>query len=81
MELESMTLLSNAIKYIAVALCMIPMFGVATGIGNIFSSLIAEISRNPAAKSTLFTYALIGFALVEAAGLYALVIAFIIMFA
>jgi len=81
MELESMKLLSDAIKYIAVALCMIPMGAVAHGIGNIFSSLIAETSRNPAAKSTLFTYALIGFALVEAAGLYALVIAFIIMFA
>jgi F0F1-type ATP synthase membrane subunit c/vacuolar-type H+-ATPase subunit K len=80
MELENMKLLSDAIKYIAAALCMIPMWGVASGIGNIFSSLIAETSRNPVAKNTLFTYALIGFALVEAAGLYSLVIAFIIIF-
>lgn len=80
MEMENIKLIADSVRYIAVALCMIPMFGVASAIGNIFSTLITETSKNPMAKSALFTYALIGFALVEAAGLYALVIAFIILF-
>ncbi|UQY80557.1 ATP synthase subunit c [Candidatus Hepatincola sp. Av] len=78
--MENTELIATAIKYIGVGLCMIPMGGVAAGIGSIFASLVAEISRNPAAKNSLFTYALIGFALAEAAGLYALVVAFIILF-
>ena len=80
MDFESAKLIATGLKYIAVGLCMFPMAGVALGIGNIFSSLITETSRTPAAKGGLFTYALIGFALAEAAGLYALVVAFIILF-
>ncbi len=80
MDFESTQLIATSIKYVAVALCMLPLFAVALGIGNIFSTLITESSRNPGAKNSLFTYALIGFALVEAAGLYALVVAFIILF-
>ena len=80
MESEGLKLIAEGLKFIGVGLCMIPMGSVASGIGTIFASLVSEISRNPAAKNSLFTYALIGFALAEAAGLYALVVAFIIMF-
>ncbi|MCL2567092.1 MAG: ATP synthase subunit C family protein [Alphaproteobacteria bacterium] len=80
MDFDSAALIATSLKYIAVGLCMIPMGGVATGIGVMFGALVTEMSRNPAAKGTLFTYTLIGFALAEAAGLYAFVVAFIILF-
>lgn len=80
MDVESVSLLMLGLKYIAVALCMLPLGRVAGAIGKIYVSLITETSRNPAAKNTLFTYALIGFALAEATGLYALVVGFIILF-
>lgn len=79
-SVESMEVLIVGLKYIAVALCMFPLGRVASAIGKIYSSLIAEVSRNPAARNSLFTYALIGFALAEAAGLFAFVVGFIILF-
>ncbi|MCW9040524.1 MAG: ATP synthase subunit C family protein, partial [Rhodospirillales bacterium] len=50
------------------------------GIGNIFSSLISSVGRNPASRSQTFGLAMLGFALVEAVALYALLIAFLILF-
>ncbi len=50
------------------------------GIGNIFSALITGVARNPASRDRVFGLAILGFALTEAVALYALVIAFIILF-
>ena len=50
------------------------------GIGAIFSSLIYSFSRNPAVQDDLFKYAILGFALTEAIALFALMIAFLILF-
>ena len=44
------------------------------------SCLILAFSRNPNLQKELFSYALIGFALTEAIGLLALVMAFLILF-
>ncbi len=73
MELE-------AAKMIGAGLAVIGLFGVGIGIGNIFSSLISAIARNPAVQSKVFPIGMLGFALVEAVGLFALVIAFLILF-
>ncbi|PHS76659.1 MAG: F0F1 ATP synthase subunit C, partial [Rhodospirillaceae bacterium] len=54
--------------------------GVGVGIGSIFASLISAIARNPASEGKVFGRAILGFALVEAVALYALVIAFLILF-
>ena len=51
------------------------------GIGNIFSTLVASIARNPAARDQVFGIGMLGFALTEAVALFALLIAFIILFA
>ena len=48
--------------------------------GNIFSSFIEAVGRNPAARSEVFTMTMLGFALVEAIALFALVIALVILF-
>jgi len=47
---------------------------------NFFASLIASIARNPAARPQVFPLGMLGFALVEAVALYALLISFLILF-
>ena len=50
------------------------------GIGLIFSSLIASTARNPQIRPQLFSYAILGFALAEATGLFSLMIAFLLLY-
>ncbi|MBE0531657.1 MAG: F0F1 ATP synthase subunit C [Rhodospirillales bacterium] len=69
-----------AAKLIGAGLAVIGLGGVGAGIGNIFSSLIGSIARNPAARSQVFGLAMLGFALVEAVALYALLVSFLILF-
>ncbi|MEK0082185.1 ATP synthase subunit C family protein [Benzoatithermus flavus] len=69
-----------AAKMIGAGLAVIAMFGVGIGIGNIFSTLIATVGRNPSVQQRVFPFAIIGFALVEAIALFALLIAFLILF-
>jgi F0F1-type ATP synthase membrane subunit c/vacuolar-type H+-ATPase subunit K len=54
--------------------------GAGVGIGLIFSALIASVSRNPQITEDLFKLAILGFALTEAVALFALMIAFLILF-
>ncbi|MFZ0695370.1 MAG: ATP synthase subunit C family protein [Alphaproteobacteria bacterium] len=71
--------LSSA-KMIGAGLAVIGLGGVGAGIGSIFASLISAIARNPAARPQVFPMSMLGFALVEAVALYALLIAFLILF-
>ena len=73
MELE-------AAKQIGAGLATIGLAGVGVGIGNIFAQYVAAGVRNPAAAPRMFGQVLLGFALTEAVALYALVIAFLILF-
>ncbi len=68
-------------RMIGAGIAVIGLFGVGSGIGAIFSSLISSVARNPAARPQVFGLAILGFALVEAVALYALLIAFLILFA
>ncbi|HEX6010528.1 MAG TPA: ATP synthase subunit C family protein [Geminicoccaceae bacterium] len=70
----------DAAKMIGAGLAVIALFGVGIGIGNIFSTLIATVGRNPSVQQRVFPFAIIGFALVEAVALFALLIAFLILF-
>ena len=54
--------------------------GVGAGIGIVFGSLIHSVSRNPSLSKQLFGYAILGFALSEAMALFALMVAFFILF-
>ena len=69
-----------AAKMIGAGLAVIALFGVGIGIGNIFATLIATVGRNPSVQQRVFPFAIIGFALVEAVALFALLIAFLILF-
>lgn len=69
-----------AAKAIGAGLAVIALAGVGVGIGNIFAALVNSVARNPAARDNVFGLAILGFALTEAVALYALVIAFIVLF-
>ena len=70
----------DAAKMIGAGLAVIALFGVGIGIGNIFSTLISTVGRNTSVQQRVFPFAIIGFALVEAVALFALLIAFLILF-
>lgn len=71
----------EAAKMIGAGIAVIALMGVGIGIGNIFSNLITSIARNPAARDQVFGIGILGFALTEAIALFALLIAFLILFA
>jgi len=80
MELEVAAMQLQAAKMIGAGLAVIALAGVGVGIGNIFSSLVSSIARNPAARGEVFGIGILGFALTEAIALFALLISFIILF-
>ncbi|MDR3516009.1 MAG: ATP synthase subunit C family protein [Azospirillaceae bacterium] len=71
----------QAAKYIGAGLAVFALAGVGLGIGLIFSNLITAVARNPASRATVFPIGILGFALTEAVALFALLIAFLILFA
>lgn len=73
MELE-------AIKYIGVGLTSLGMLGAALGVGNIFSTMLNGIARNPESEEKLKKYVYTGAALAEAMGLFAFVLALLLIF-
>ena len=77
--MDATTFLS-AMKAVGAGLAVIGLIGAGIGIGNVFSSFIQAVGRNPSALGDVFTMTMLGFALVEAIALFALVIALIILF-
>lgn len=69
-----------SLKFIGVGLMSLGMLGAAIGVSNIFCSLLSSMSRNPSMSDQLQRFALVGAGLVEAMGLFAFVIAIIIIF-
>lgn len=70
----------EAAKMIGAGLCMFALIGAGIGIGNIFSTLISSIARNPETSQELFSRAIIGFALTESIALLAFIVSMIILF-
>lgn len=70
-----------ALKFIGVGLMAFGMMGAAIGVGNIFAAMLNGIARNPAAESKLSKYVYVGAGLAEAMGLFALVVALLLIFA
>jgi len=67
-------------KYIGAGLATIGVVGAGAGIGIVFSGLLLGLSRNPSKEAKLMQIALLGFALTEAMGLLALMMAFLILY-
>jgi len=68
-------------KIIGAGLATIGLAGAGVGIGIVFAALINATSRNPSLRAQLFTYSILGFALTEATGLFALMMAFLLLYA
>jgi len=67
-------------KSCGAGLATIGLAGAGVGVGVVFGSLVFALSRNPAEQARLFKFAMLGFALTEAVGLLALMMAFLILF-
>lgn len=70
-----------SIKYIGVGLLAIGMAGAAVAIGNIFAAFFNSIARNPSAAPKVEKYIYIAVGLAEAMGIFAVLLAFLILFA
>ena len=68
-------------KLIGAGLATIGVAGPGMGAGVIFSGFISSVARNPFMKQQLFVFTILGFALTEALALFALMMAFLILFA
>lgn len=66
-------------KMIGMGIAMLALFGVAGALGNLFASYMDAVARNPGTQPKLQTMTFIGMALIEALGLFALVIAFMML--
>lgn len=71
---------AEALKYIGVGLTAFGMLGAAIGVGNIFAAMLNGIARNPSSESKLAKYVYVGAGLSEAMGLFALVVALLLIF-
>jgi len=70
----------DAARMIGAGLAVFALLGVGIGIGNIFSTLISAVARNPESRKEVFALGILGFALTEAVALFALLVAFLILF-
>lgn len=69
-----------AFKYLGAGVAAAGMIGAGIGIGHIFGALLNGIARNPSAKSDMIPNAMVGAGLAEALGLFALLIALLLLF-
>lgn len=67
-------------KIIGTGLATTGLIGAGVGIGTVFAGLIIGVSRNPLLRADLFNIAILGFAFAEATGLFALMMAFLLLY-
>ena len=67
-------------KIIGAGLATIGLAGAGVGIGTVFAALVNSTARNPSIKAQVFSYTILGFALTEAIGLFALMMAFLLLY-
>ncbi|KAA3449442.1 ATP synthase subunit C family protein [Gossypium australe] len=79
MSCRGLDMLEGA-KSIGAGAATIALAGAAVGIGNVLSSSIHSVARNPSLAKQSFGYAILGFALTEAIALFAPMMAFLISF-
>ncbi len=70
----------EAARYFAAALMGITLYGVGVSMGSLFSNWLNSVARNPEADDKMRSVGMLGFALTESIGLFALLIALLILF-
>ncbi len=73
MELE-------VLKFVGAGLATLGMLGAAIGVGMVFAAFLNGLARNPSAENKLRTNAFIGAALAEAMGIFAFIVALVLLF-
>jgi len=79
-KLEYVNAIASVGKAIGAGLATVGLAGAGVGVGVVFGSLVFSLARNPSEQARLFKFAMLGFALTEAVGLLALMMAFLILF-
>lgn len=67
-------------KNLGMGTAAVGLTGAGIGIGLVFAALLNGVARNPALRGQLFSYAILGFAFVEAIGLFDLMVALMAKF-
>lgn len=80
MDVAAAQAIGAGLTAIGAGFAAIGMIGAGIGVGNIFANLVTAIARNPSAQSAVQPVGLLGFAVTEAVGLFALVVALLILF-
>ena len=70
----------EAARYIGAAIAALALYGIGTSMGNLFSTWISSVTRNPEAEEKVRFMGMLGFALTESIALFALLIALLILF-
>jgi F-type H+-transporting ATPase subunit c len=73
-------MLVQAAQKVGAGSAAIGLAGAGVGIGVVFAALITGTARNPALRPQLFAYAILGFALSEATGLFSLLVSFLLLY-
>ncbi len=80
MDIDSMKYIADAAKFLSIGICSLVMISVAKWVAQIWITIISSISRNPSVKNDITLFAYIGAGMTEAIALYALVLAFMMLF-
>lgn len=72
---------AEAAKLIGAGLACVGMAGSGVGLGHIFGQYLSGALRNPAAADGQFGRLIFGFAVIEALGIFSLLIALLLLFA
>ena len=72
---------ASSAHYIGAGLAMTGLIGAGIGLGILFGNYLQAAMRNPSAAASERGMLFLGFAVTEAMGIFALVMAFIILYA
>jgi F0F1-type ATP synthase membrane subunit c/vacuolar-type H+-ATPase subunit K len=70
----------NSARLLGAGLATIALAGVGVGVGYVFGQFVSSIGNNLKEEAKLRQIAMLGFAVTEAIGLFALMIVFLILF-
>jgi F-type H+-transporting ATPase subunit c len=70
----------QAAKIIGTGVATTGLIGAGVGTGVVFGALIIGVARNPSLRGQLFGYAILGLAISESTGLFALMMAFFLLY-
>lgn len=71
---------TEAARLLSAAIAVFALYGVGMSMGNLFSSWLNSVARNPEASDKMRSVGMLGFALTESIGLFALLVALLILF-